>query len=576
MAAAAAAVGSAGSLVSGASLSVPARCHGDSRHAWSSRRPQLQAASLRAAALAGKKSSFAGDSLVAAAEAWGSSSHVSPLRTTSIGKARRSLKASASSTPATTPQTAPPPEPKPPKPYRGAKIKPLLISIAVGVVMWLIPRPEGVGPKAWHLLAIFMSTIVGIITSPLPLGAVALLGLGAAVLTKTLTFAAAFSAFGNEIPWLIALAFFFAKGFSNTGLGERVAYMFVKWFGKTTLGLSYSIVFSEAFLAPAIPSVSARAGGIFLPLVGDGTEKKLGAYLMLTAFQTSVVSSTMFLTGMAANPLSVNLAAGATGKVISWTDWAVAASVPGLISLLVIPYFLYKVYPPEIKESPDAPKMAERELAKKGPMSSEEKIMTATLLLTVGLWIFGTSFGIGAVTAAILGLSVLLISGVVTWKECLGEGVAWDTLTWFAALIAMAGYLNSYGIISWFSSNVVKLVGGLGLQWQTSFFILVLLYYYTHYFFASGAAHIGAMFTAFLSVAVALGTPPIFAALVMAFVSVLNGGLTHYGIGSAPVFYGAGYNDLATWWKYGFIISIINITIWGVAGGAWWKVLGLW
>lgn len=61
-----------------------------------------------------------------------------------------------------------------------------------------------------------------------------------------------------------------------------------------------------------------------------------------------------------------------------------------------------------------------------------------------------------AVTAAILGLSVLLVSGVVTWKECLAESVAWDTLTWFAALIAMAGYLNKYGLISWFSQTVVK------------------------------------------------------------------------------------------------------------------------
>ena len=40
----------------------------------------------------------------------------------------------------------------------------------------------------------------GIITTPLPLGAVAMLGLGGAMLTKTLTFAEAFSAFATEIP----------------------------------------------------------------------------------------------------------------------------------------------------------------------------------------------------------------------------------------------------------------------------------------------------------------------------------------------------------------------------------------
>ncbi|XP_019708462.1 dicarboxylate transporter 1, chloroplastic [Elaeis guineensis] len=472
-------------------------------------------------------------------------------------------------------------------PWQGAALKPLAATIATGVLLWLVPAPAGVSRNAWQLLAIFLATIVGIITQPLPLGAVALLGLGASVLTKTLPFSAAFSAFGDPIPWLIALAFFFARGFIKTGLGNRVAYQFVSLFGSSSLGLGYSLVFSEALLAPAIPSVSARAGGIFLPIVkslcvacgsnvGDGTENRLGSWLMLTCFQTSVISSAMFLTAMAANPLSANLTFNTIKQTIGWTDWAVAAIVPGLVSLVVVPLLLYLIYPPTVKSSPDAPKLAREKLEKMGAMTKNEIIMATTLLLTVGLWIFGGTLNVDAVTAAILGLSILLITGVVTWKECLAEAVAWDTLTWFAALIAMAGYLNKYGLISWFSQTVVKIVGGLGLSWQLSFGILVLLYFYSHYFFASGAAHIGAMFTAFLSVASALGTPPLFGAMVLAFLSNLMGGLTHYGIGSAPVFYGANYVPLAKWWGYGFLMSIVNIVIWLGIGGFWWKTIGLW
>ncbi|GAA0150846.1 primary active transporter [Lithospermum erythrorhizon] len=484
------------------------------------------------------------------------------------------------------------PPPPPPAPvvvkdtWQGAAMKPLLAAIAVGVVLWLVPAPAGVSRNAWQLLSIFLATIVGIITQPLPLGAVALMGLGACVLTKTLTFAAAFSAFGDPIPWLIALAFFFARGFIKTGLGNRIAYQFVKLFGSSSLGLGYSLVFSEALLAPAIPSVSARAGGIFLPLVkslcvacgsnvGDGTERKLGSWLMLTCFQTSVISSSMFLTAMAANPLAANLTLNTINQTIGWMDWAKAAIVPGLVSLIVVPMLLYIIYPPTVKSSPDAPKLAQERLEKMGPMSKNEIIMAGTLFLTVGLWVFGGVLNVDAVTAAILGLSVLLITGVVTWKECLAESVAWDTLTWFAALIAMAGYLNKYGLISWFSQTVVKFVGGLGLSWQLSFGILVLLYFYSHYFFASGAAHIGAMFTAFLSVASALGTPPYLGAIVLSFLSNLMGGLTHYGIGSAPVFYGANYVPLAEWWGYGFLISVVNLIIWLGVGGLWWKAIGL-
>ncbi|KAG8483644.1 hypothetical protein CXB51_023379 [Gossypium anomalum] len=501
------------------------------------------------------------------------------------------VKAAASTPAAVTPPSQ--------QPWQGAALKPLIASIATGVILWFLPVPSGVSRNAWQLLSIFLATIVGIITQPLPLGAVALLGLGASVLTKTLTFSAAFSAFGDPIPWLIALAFFFARGFIKTGLGNRIAYQFVSLFGSSSLGLGYSLVFSEALLAPAIPSVSARAGGIFLPLVkslcaacgsnvGDGTENRLGSWLMLTCFQTSVISSSMFLTAMAANPLSANLAFNTIKQQIGWMDWAKAAFVPGLVSLLVVPLILYVIYPPTVKTSPDAPKLAREKLEKMGPMSKNEIIMAGTLFLTtvvdldlmtlahVGLWIFGGALNVDAVTAAILGLSVLLVTGVVTWKECLAESVAWDTLTWFAALIAMAGYLNKYGLISWFSQTVVKVVGGLGLSWQMSFGILVLLYFYSHYFFASGAAHIGAMFTAFLSVASALGTPSYLGALVLSFLSNLMGGITHYGIGSAPVFYGAGYVPLAKWWGYGFLISVVNIIIWLGVGGIWWKAIGLW
>lgn len=387
--------------------------------------------------------------------------------------------------------------------------------------------------------------------------------------------------------WLIAIAFFLAKGFIKTGLGTRIAYYVVSIFGSTTLGLTYSLVFSEALLAPAIPSLAARAGGIFLPLAKalcvacgsdpeNGTEKKMGSYLMKTFFQGTCISSSMFITAMAANPLSVNLAAAAIGETISWTQWAVAAFVPGMVCLITVPLILYIIYPPEVKSSPEAPKKAKEELARLGPMSGDEKIMAVSLLSTVAMWVFGASYGINAVAAALSGLTVLLVSGVISWKECLNENGAWNTFTWFAALISMAGCLNKFGLIPWFSGQVVEVVGALGLSWQPAFIVIVLLYYYSHYLFASGAAHIGAMYTAFLSVAVACGSPPLMTALCLGMLSNIMGCFTTYGIGSAPPIYGTGYVPLSKWYTLGGILSVYYLFVWLGIGGAWWKVLGLW
>ena len=141
----------------------------------------------------------------------------------------------------------------------GAKLVPLLITVAVGLVIWFLPPPEGVaalekGQQAWHLLAIFVATIVGLILKPLPMGAVAIIGIVLTAATGTLTAAQSLSGFGNTTIWLIVLAFFISRSFIKTGLGARIAYLFMGVLGKKTLGLSYGLVATDLVMAPAIPT----------------------------------------------------------------------------------------------------------------------------------------------------------------------------------------------------------------------------------------------------------------------------------------------------------------------------------
>lgn len=464
------------------------------------------------------------------------------------------------------------------------KLVPFLVTVAVGVALWFTPAPEGVAPEAWNLFAIFVATIVGLIIKPLPMGAVALIGMMATALTGTLTINETLSGFSNRVIWLIVLAFFIARGFIKTGLGSRIAYLFVRLLGKRTLGLSYGLIATDLVLAPAVPSNTARAGGVVFPILRslakaydsdpeDGTERKIGSFLTIAAFQGTIITSAMFLTAMAANPLAANLAAD-MGVEITWGGWALAAMVPGLISLAVIPYLLYKIYPPEIKETPGAAEMAKEELARMGPMKRQEWIMLGAFFLLLVLWIFGKQLGVHSTTAALVGLSLLLLTSVLTWKDVQNETGAWDTLVWFAALVMMATFLNSLGLIPWFSA----LMGGYvdGVAWLPAFLILSIVYFYSHYFFASNTAHVSAMYAAFLAVAIAVGSPPVLAALVLAFFSNLFSSMTHYGTGPAPVLFGAGYVDIGSWWRIGFLVSIVNIVIWLGIGGLWWKVLGLW
>jgi DASS family divalent anion:Na+ symporter len=138
----------------------------------------------------------------------------------------------------------------------------------------------------------------------------------------------------------------------------------------------------------------------------------------------------------------------------------------------------------------------------------------------------------------------------------------------------MATFLGQLGLIKWFSEQVAPVFTVIG--WIPGMLGLSLTYFYTHYFFASLTAHISAMYAPFLGIAIALGAPPLLAALILAYFSSLFASLTHFGTAPAPILFGTGYVSLGVWWKTGLIISFVNIAIWLSAGAAWWKILGLW
>ena len=439
--------------------------------------------------------------------------------------------------------------------------------------------------KGLHLFAIFVTTIAGIILKALPMGAVAMIGIAVTALSGTLSIADSMSGFSDVVIWLIVLAFFISRGFIKTGLGARIAYSFMALLGRRTLGLSYGLAATDLVLAPAIPSNTARGGGIIMPIMaslaraygsnpGDASSKKMGAFLTLTAYQVNCITSAMFLTAMAANPLAQKLA-GDLKVNITWGGWALAALVPGLVALILVPLLIYKLMRPEITETPEAVEMAKGHLRDLGPIKRQEWMMLGVFVMLLVLWIFAKQLGdINATTSALAGLAVLLLTGVLNWDDIKAETGAWDTLVWFAALVMMASFLNKLGMVPWFSKSMGGMVAGHG--WLFAFLVLALVYFYSHYFFASNTAHVASMYAAFLGVSIVAGAPPVLAALVLAFFSNLFAGMTHYGTGPAPVLFGTGYVELGTWWRMGLLISVVNIVIWVGVGGLWWKVLGLW
>lgn len=456
--------------------------------------------------------------------------------------------------------------------------------VAALLAVLAAPIPSGITAESWRLLAIFAATIVGSIVRPLPAGAVVLLGVTALAVTRTLPTEQALGGYADPIVWLVLCAFFMSRGILKTGLGRRIAFLFIRALGRKSLGLAYALVSTDTLLASFLPSNAARCGGVVFPVacsLADAydskpgpTARRLGAYLLVTIYQCDVIACAAFLTGQASNPLIAKFALDTASVDLSYGRWVLGNSVPALCALLLVPWLLFRLFPPGVTHTPDATRLAREELTRMGPMGRDEKLTLAVFVLVAGLWMTSALHHLELTVVALLGICALVGSGVLTWQDLTGEHAAWDVFLWYGGLVRMAEALADSGITDRFAQFAAAMTSG--WSWGLALAALLLVYFYSHYGFASITAHATAMFIPFLAVLIAAGTPPLLAALFLAAFSNLSASLTHYGTTPAPIYFGANYVSQRDWWRLGFAASLATISIWSVLGLGWWKLLGFW
>ena len=466
--------------------------------------------------------------------------------------------------------------------YKGF-IWPLIIGIGLFLLTPL--RPATITVAGWHMFAIFLATIIACITKPLPIAGVSIIAYVTIIGLGLVEMKPALSAFADSTPWTIAMAYMIARGFTKTGLGRRIALIFVRAFGKKTLGLAYSLSMIDLVVSPATPSNTARSGGIVLPIieslsdtfgskVSDGTEDKIGSYLVFNEFHANTISSSLFMTASAPNVAAVGLAA-ANGVKISWFGWVAAAIVPALISFILVPIILYKMYPAKIKETPNAKEWADGQLKEMGAMKASEKVMMAVFILALVLWMLSSFIGLNATWVAFLATALLLVTGVLTTKDMLSETGAWNVVVWFSILIFMANQLSlKGGVIPWLQTSIKSVIGGMSPVLVMA--ILVLVYFYSHYLFASGTAHVVAMYAPLLLIAKSAGVPVMFAAIMLGMTGAIFQSTTHYSCGPATALFAPGYVKQTDWWKMCFVLGLFYLVVYGGIGGLWMKLIGLW
>jgi L-tartrate/succinate antiporter len=443
--------------------------------------------------------------------------------------------------------------------------------VAAGLALLLLPVPAGLGFAAWRYFALFCSVVIGLVLEPVPAAGVGFIGMTLAATTRLVvpdaegSLKLALSGFANGTVWLVFAAFMFSLGYERTGLGKRIALLLVRRLGGSTLGLGYAVTAADVLLAPFTPSNTARSAGTIFPIVRSipplydshpgPTARRLGAYVIYTAFAATAVTSSMFLTALAPNLLAVGLVEPVIGHRLSPQEWLLGSLPVGVAFLLALPWIIYRIYPPSIRHSGAVREWAARELAQMGSVSAREILMAALALLAIGLWIFGARL-MEAATAALIVISLMLLLRLVTWQEIVAHREAWNVLLLLATLFGLADGLNKVGFVAWFAKGSSAVLAGLSpvLVMAT----LVAVFFLVHYMFASITAHATAMLPVVLAAGAAVpGLPVKPFALLLCYSLGMMGILTPYASGPSPVFYASGYVSKTAFWTLGLVLGVL-------------------
>ena len=450
------------------------------------------------------------------------------------------------------------------------------VPFALTLGIWFTPVPAGLTEPAWHLFAIFAGAIVAVIVDAFPLLTAATLAVAAAVLTGTIMPAKAFSGFANASVLLVIVAFLVARAVVKSGLGRRISLIVVSAFGGSTLGLAYSIFLTDAAIAPAFPSNTAR-GGVLFPIVlslaqgagsmpDDPKTRPLGAYLMFCGMASLSVSSALWLTATSANPIGVEIAEH-FGLKIDFGSWLVASSVPTLAAILLLPPVLYRLLPPGVRATPGATTAAREALRSLGPLGRDEKIVSVAFAVMVTGWIMARTLSLDLTAVAFAGLGALLATSVLTLDDIAQEGGTLATYLWLAVLFALSGQLNELGFMGYVGG---RLASGLqGVPWSAAYVALIVLYVLMHYLFVSQSSHVLALFGVFVEVGARTGVPTPLLAFSLLFASSYFSTITPQGGSQNVIFVGSGYLTQGELYRVGGLTTGVCLLIFLLLGTPW-------
>ncbi|KAF0196379.1 MAG: di-/tricarboxylate transporter [Bacillota bacterium] len=455
-----------------------------------------------------------------------------------------------------------------------------VLGVLAGSGLALTTPPVGLTPKAMQALGLLVWAIFYWVGHVWDDYVVALAMAVGWIMLGLVPFETAFATFHSKTWWLMLGALGLGAGVARSGLLRRSTLLMLKLLPPTYVGQTLALFATGAIFCPAIPSVIAKVSiaGKFIPELGKGMgfeeRSRESAGLFLAMYLGFVLAAPMYLTATSTNMTLVELLPKAEVARMTWGYWLLAAAPTTLLAAVLGYVALLVMFKPKKAVVADRGSV-ERELAALGPVTQPEKITLWVLVTAVVLWITESVHGQVPATVALLGLTVLLMTGVVD-KKTFHNDVGWSSLVFIAVILNLGTVFPALGIDKYLGTQVLPVLGPLAQNIWVFVPLLLLLTFALRFVIVSMNALLAILLLVLLPVAQSVGMTGWALGMIIHFAShclwILPYQNVVYAIGvEAAEGKGISSGDSA---RYSLVFSALTFVA-VLASIPYWRMLGL-
>lgn len=394
----------------------------------------------------------------------------------------------------------------------------------------------------------------------------------------------AMNGFTNTGVVLIAAALFIAEAMEVTGLDRRIALNILSKVGSSTRRILIGVLLAQVALSFVLPSTTARVGclaPIMLGIVAAlGLDKKsrFSGMLMIAVTQGATISIMGVKTGAAANLITAGFMETLLHYSITWLDWLIVAAPYAALMTIALYFIMVKLMPPEMEEIPGGKEAIQSAVGALGPMSHNEKKLTALLLVLLCFWVTEGKlhhFDTASTTIAAISLMFLPKIGFLEWKLT-QKRIAWGIILLTGIGVSLGTALLKTHAADWLTHFVVA---GFGLQYASAYVIFVTIAAFmivVHLGFSSAPALVSTMIPVVIAVLQSVKSP----GLNIAGMTLLLGFVASFGFVlpvSGPhhmIALGTETFEVRDFIRVGSVLAVVGYLLLLLFGATFWSWLG--